>query len=151
MSACDFDIAIAGEGRAHGVERSVVIVEGCLETSSEQAGLEPGGAEHGLLRESHLLEGEQLLGVDGLVDGDGVLLETGDLVKVFEPDDGEAGGGETVSAGVAGGTGLALGSARAGAFGGVGARLAASCFSEIAMCCSFLFLKYHGVELEFGE
>ena len=49
------------------------------------------------------------------------MLETSDLVKLFESDDGEGGGGETVSAGVAGGTGFALGSARAGAFGGVGA------------------------------
>ncbi len=56
-----------------------------------------------------------------LVDGDGVLLETGDLVQVFQSHDGEGGGGEAVSAGVASGTGLALGSARAGAFGGVGA------------------------------
>ena len=47
--------------------------------------------------------------------------ETGDLVKVFEPDDGEAGGGEAMNPGVPGGTGFAFGSARAGAFGGVGA------------------------------
>jgi len=49
-----------------------------------------------------LLKGEQLLGVDGLVDGDDVLLEAGNLVKLFESDDGEGGGGETVSTGVAG-------------------------------------------------
>ena len=80
-----------------------------------------GGAEHLLLGESHTFEGEQFLGVDGLVDGEEVVLETGDLIELFESDDGEGGGGETVSAGILGGVGFALGGARAGALGGVGA------------------------------
>jgi len=87
----EFDVG--GEGRAPAAERGVVLVDGRFETVGEQAGLEAGGAQHGLLRESQLLEGKQLLGVDGLVDGDGILLETGDLVKLFEADDGEGGGG----------------------------------------------------------
>src|SRR5438552_3182253 len=97
------------------------MVEGHVETGGEDAGLEAGGAEHGLLRESHLLEGEQLLGVDGLVDGEEVVLETGDLIEFFEPDDGEGGGGEAVSAGILARAGLAFGSAGASALGGVGA------------------------------
>jgi len=121
LLACDFDITIAHELGAHWREGSAVVVEGHVKTGGEDAGLETGGAEHGLLRESHLLEGEQLLGVDGLVDGEEVVLETGDLIKFFESDDGEGGGGEAVSAGILGGTGLALGSARAGALAGVGA------------------------------
>jgi hypothetical protein len=121
LLACDFDITIAHELGAHWRERSAVVVEGHVKTGSEDAGLETGGAEHGLLRESHLLEGEQLLGVDGLVDGQEVVLETGDLIKFFESDDGEGGGGEAVSAGILARAGLAVGSARAGALGGVGA------------------------------
>jgi len=79
-----------------------------------------------------LLEGEQLLGVDGLVDGDGVLLEMGDLVKLFEAVDDEAGGGEAVSAGVAGGTGLPWG-VRGPVLLAALARLAASCLSDVGM------------------
>ena len=70
--------------------------------------------------EGDTLDGEELLGVDGLVDGDGVLAEAGDLVEIFEADDGEGGGGETVFAGVLGGTGFALGGAGSGGLGGVG-------------------------------
>ena len=80
-----------------------------------------------------LLEGEHLLGVDGLVDGDEVLLETGDLVKLFESHDGEGGGGgETVSAGVAGGTGLPSGVHGPVLLAAL-TRLAASCLSDIGM------------------
>ena len=60
-------------------------------------------------------------GVDGLVDGGEVGSEMGDLIEVLQADDGEGGGGEAVSAGVLARAGLALGSARAGALGGVGA------------------------------
>src|ERR1035437_2401155 len=45
----------------------------------------------------------------GGVDGDGVFAEAGDLVDVFEADDGEGGGGESMFAGVQGGAGLGLG------------------------------------------
>jgi hypothetical protein len=47
-----------------------------------------------------LLEGEQFLGIDRLVDGDEVGAEAGDLLDIFEPDHGEAGGGEAMLAGV---------------------------------------------------
>ena len=98
-----------------------VVVEGYVEAVGEEAGFEAGGAEDRLLRERHALEGEQFLGVDGLVDGGEVGCEMGDLLEVFEPDDGEGGGSEAVRAGVAGGAGLAFGGAWTGAFGGVGA------------------------------
>jgi hypothetical protein len=96
------------------------VVEGDVKAVGEQAGLEAGSAEHRLLREGHALDGEQFLGVDRLVDGGEVGFKMGDFLEVFEPDDGEGGGGEAVRAGVAGGSGLAFGRARAGAFGGVG-------------------------------
>jgi hypothetical protein len=96
-------------------------VECRIEAGGEEAGLEAGGAQHSLLREGHSLEGEQLLGVDGLIDGCEVGFEMGDLVEVLKTDDSEGGGGEAVSAGIAGGAGLAFGSARASALGRVGA------------------------------
>jgi hypothetical protein len=92
-----------------------VVVEGYVEAVGEEAGFEAGGAEDRLLRERHALEGEQFLGVDGLVDGGEISFEMGDFVEVFEADDGEGGGGKAVRAGVARGTGLAFGGARAGA------------------------------------
>src|SRR5580704_7432968 len=95
--------------------------ESRVEAGGEEAGLEAGGAQHGLLREGHSLEGEQLLGVDGLVDGSEVGFEMGDFIEVLKADDGEGGGGEAVRAGIGGGTGLAFGSARASALGRVGA------------------------------
>jgi hypothetical protein len=117
----DFDIAMADEFRSQRAEGGPVIVEGHVEAVDEDAALQAGGTEPGLLGESDQLEGVQFLGVDGLVDGEEVVLETGDLIEFFEPDDGEGGGGEAVSAGVLRGAGLALGSARAGALEGVGA------------------------------
>ncbi len=66
------------------------------------------------------LDGEQFLGVDGFVDGKQVVRQMGDIVEIFEADDGERGWGEAVFA-VLGGAGLALRGARAGRTGGVGA------------------------------
>ncbi len=94
---------------------------GLVEAGGEEAGLEARGAEEGLLGEGDALDGEEFLGVDGLVDGDEVVLEMGDLMEVFEADDGEGGGGEAVFAGILGGAGLASRGARAGGTGGVGA------------------------------
>jgi len=96
-------------------------VEGFVEAVGEEAGLAARGAEDRLLSEGHALEGEQFLGVDRLVDGGEAGFQVGDLLEVFKPDDGEGGGGEAVSAGIAGGAGLAFGGARARALGGVGA------------------------------
>jgi hypothetical protein len=45
----------------------------------------------------------------------------GDLLEVFEADDGEGGSGEAVFAGILGGTKLAFRGAGAGGFAGVGA------------------------------
>ena len=45
----------------------------------------------------------------------------GDLIEVFEADDGEGGGSEAVFAGILRGAGLALGGAGPGGLGGVGA------------------------------
>ena len=105
-------------GDAH--QGAAVAVEGFIEESSAQAGVEALDAEEGLLGESNALDGEELLGVDGLVDGDSVLAEAGDLVEVFEADDGEGGGGEPVFAGVLSGAGFAFGGAGSGGLGGVG-------------------------------
>jgi hypothetical protein len=122
LGAGDFDIAIARELLVHGEERLVVgDVEGLIEAVGEEAGFEAGGAADGLLGDGHALDGEGLLGVGGLVDGDEVGAEMGDLVEVFEADDVEAGGREAVAAGVLGGLGFALGGAGAGGMGGVGA------------------------------
>jgi len=83
--------------------------------------LEVGDAEDGLLGQGDALDGEQLLGVDGPVDGDQVGAEAGDFLEVFEADDGEVGGSEAVLAGVLRGTGLAFGGAGSGGMGRIGA------------------------------
>jgi hypothetical protein len=67
------------------------------------------------------LVAQQLLGVHGPVDGDEIGAEVVDFLQVFEADDGEVRGGETVLAGVLGGAGLALWGAGAGRVGRVGA------------------------------
>ena len=115
----DFDVA--GEVVGEGVDQAVIAIEGFVEAAGEQSGFESGGAKQGLLGEGHALDGEKLLGIDGLVEGDEVLLEAGDGVEFFKPDDGEVGGGKAVLAGVLGGDGFALGRARSGGAGGVGA------------------------------
>jgi len=115
----DFDIAdeVVGEG----IDQAAIAIEGLVEATGEESGFESGGAKQGLLGEGHALDGEKLLGIDGLVEGDEVLAEAGDGVDFFEADDGEVGGGEAVLAGVLGGDGLAAGRARSGGAGGVGA------------------------------
>jgi hypothetical protein len=122
LGAGDFDIAIAGEGLVHGEEGLIVAdAEGFVEAGGEEAAFEAGGAEDGLLGEGHALQGEELLGVDGLVGGDEVGFEVSDFLKVFEADDAEGRRGEAVLDGVTGGAGLALGGFGAGGMGGVGA------------------------------
>jgi hypothetical protein len=66
-------------------------------------------------------EGEESLGIDGLIDGDKVVAEAGDFLEVFEADYGEGGGGEDVFAGILGRVGLARRGAGTGGLGGVGA------------------------------
>jgi hypothetical protein len=74
-----------------------------------------------LLGDGHALEGEQFLGIDGVVAGDEVGAEVGDFLDVFEADDGEAGGGEAMLAGVLGGVGLTRLRSWSGRTGGIGA------------------------------
>ena len=76
------------------------MVEGLVEAGGEEAGLEARGTEDGLLGEGEALDGEEFLGVDGLVDGDEVGSEMGDLLEVFEADDGEGRGSEAVFAAI---------------------------------------------------
>jgi hypothetical protein len=95
--------------------------EGLIEEGGGDAFVEAFDAEEGLLGEGDALDGEEFLGVDGLIEGDGVFAEFGDLVDFFEADDGEGGGGESMFAGVEGGAGLAFGRAGSGGLGGVGA------------------------------
>jgi Fe-S oxidoreductase len=68
--------------------------------------------------EGHAFEGEELLGVDGVVDGDEVVAEVGDFLEAFEADDGEGGAGEEVFAGMLGRTGFALRGGEPGGLGG---------------------------------
>src|SRR5207247_265405 len=107
LSTGDFDVT-RGELRAHQEHGLASGVERLIETSGKKAGFEAGGAEEGLLGESDALDGEELLGVDGFVVGQEVVFEMGDIVEIFEADDGERGRGEAVFAGVLGGAGLAL-------------------------------------------
>ena len=70
LGAGDFDIAIADEVLGHGLEGAIVGGHGVVHGYGEEAGFESGGAEDGLLGQGHAFQGEELLGVDGFVDGD---------------------------------------------------------------------------------
>jgi hypothetical protein len=61
------------------------------------------------LRQGDALQGEEFLGVDGLVAGDEVGAEVDEDVGWFEADDGVVLGGEGMLAGILGGAGFALG------------------------------------------
>ena len=99
----------------------VEIPHGFVEGAGEEAGFEAGGAEDGLLCDGHTLDGDEFLGIDGLVGGDEVGLEAGDFVEVFEADDIEGRGCEAVADGVAGRGGFAFWGARSGGMSSVGA------------------------------
>jgi hypothetical protein len=120
LGLSDGDVAIADEVLGHADEEAAGGIEGFVEATGEEAALEVGDAEHGLLGQGDALDGEQLLGVDGPVDGDEVGAEMGDFLEVFETDDGEVRGGEAVLAGVLGRAGLALGRAGTGGMGRIG-------------------------------
>jgi hypothetical protein len=121
LSAGDFDIAVAGDDRVQEADGFVVVVEGLVEGGREETGFEAGAAEDGMLGQGGAFEGEEFLGVDGLIEGDEVIAEMGDFLKIFDADDGEGRGGEHVFAGILGTSGLALGGAGSGGPGGVGA------------------------------
>jgi hypothetical protein len=121
LGAGDFDIAVAGDGGVHEADGLAGAVEGLVEAGGEETGFEAGAAEDGVLREGDAFEGEELLRIDGLVEGDEVVAEMGDFLEVLEADDGEGGAGELVLAGILGGASLALRGAGPGGAGGVGA------------------------------
>ena len=102
------------------MQGAAVAVDGLIEAGVGHAVVEAFDAEEGMLGEGNALDGEELLGIDGPIDGDEVVAEAGDLVEFFEADDGEGGGGESVFAGVLGGAGFAFGGAGSGGLGGVG-------------------------------
>jgi hypothetical protein len=99
----------------------LVVLEGVVEGDGSQAGFEAGEAEEGVLGERDAFDGEEFLGVGGLIDGDQVGAEPVDRGAVFDGDDGVIGAGESMFAGVLGGAGFALKRAGAGGAGGVGA------------------------------
>ncbi len=74
-----------------------------------------------MLGEGNAFDGEAFLGVDGLVGGDGIGDEGGDVSGVLDADDGEGFGIEGVLAGVLGGAGFALGSLGPGGTAGIDA------------------------------
>jgi hypothetical protein len=121
LGAGDFDIAVAGDDGVHEADGLAGAVEGHVEAGGEETGFQAGAAQDGLLGEGDAFEGEELLGVDGLVEGDELVAEMGDFLEVLEADDGEGRAGELVFAGILGGAGLALGGAWPGGAGGVGA------------------------------
>src|ERR1039458_7320909 len=94
-------------------------IEALIEASGEETSLKGGGTKKCLLGQSDVFDGEELLRIDGPVEGDEVGLEVGYCEKVFGADDGEVGCSEAVLARVLGGASLALGRARAGGTGGV--------------------------------
>jgi hypothetical protein len=121
LGAGDFNIAITNEFLGHGEDRMPGGLEGLVKARGKQAGLEARGAEERLLGQSHALDGEQFLGVDGLISGHKVGLDMGDFLEVFQPDDGERGCPKTMLAGILGRAGLAVGGAGSRRVSGISA------------------------------
>jgi len=96
------DLQVADQIFGHGDDGVAGAVQGFVQAGGEEAGFQPGAAEEGVLGEGDALEGEQFLGVDGLIDGDEVVLEAGDGCQIFEADYGVIGRGESMAAGVLG-------------------------------------------------
>jgi hypothetical protein len=119
LRARDFDIA--GEVRVDRDHGSISEIEDFVEAGGKETGFQAGSAEEGLLGEGDALDGEEFLGVEGLVEGHEVVLEVGEFIEAFEADDGVTGGGESVFAGVLGGAGFAFRGTGAGRLGGIGA------------------------------
>jgi hypothetical protein len=94
LGAGDLDIAVAGDDGVHEADGLAAVVEGHVEAGGEETGFQAGAAEDGVLGQGDAFEGEELLGIDGLVEGDEVVAEVGDFLEVFEADDGESGAGE---------------------------------------------------------
>jgi len=117
LGAADLKIVVDEDG-ADGGKGPAVVGDGLIEADCHHAGVEAFGAQESLLGEGDALDGEGLLGIDGLIGCDGVGAEAVDLLDVLEADDWKGGGVENVLAGIPGGSGLALGGAGSGgAFG----------------------------------
>lgn len=95
-------------------------VAGMVQAGGEKSAFQAGGAQEVLLSDGDAFDGAKLLAIDGLVDGDEVGAEVGDVVEAFEDGDREVRGGEAAMARVAGGSGFALGGARPGRAAGIG-------------------------------
>jgi len=93
---------------------------GLFEAGGEEAGFECVHAEQGVLGEGDALDGEAFLGVDGLVGGDGIGDEGGDVGGILDADDGEGVGIKGELAGVLGGAGFAFGGLGPGGTAGIG-------------------------------
>jgi len=93
-------MAVAGDRLAHEADRFSAVVEGLVEAGDEEAGFEARAAQDGVLGEGDAFEGEEFLGVDGVVEGDEVVAEMGDFLKVLAADDGDGRAGELVFAGI---------------------------------------------------
>src|ERR1017187_1622129 len=106
LGAGDFEVVSEDFGEEL-VNGEVFGVHDLIEADSEEAVFEGGAAEQGLLGKGDALDGEEFLGVDGPIAGDGVSPEIGDDVDFFEADDGEVFGGEGVLARVLGRAGFA--------------------------------------------
>jgi hypothetical protein len=107
------DAGFAGDVVVVDAARAAVGVDAVVDKGSEEAGFEGGAAEQGELGEGDAFDGEELLGVDGLVEVEEIGFEVVEGVDVFEEDGREPGGGEAVWAGMRSG-------ARAGGSGCIG-------------------------------
>ena len=88
-------IIVVDEVGAEADQRPAVGGNALIEADGKQAAMQAFDAKESLLGKGDALDGEELLGVDGLVGGDGVFAKIGDLVDLFETHDGKGGGGET--------------------------------------------------------
>jgi hypothetical protein len=152
LGLAGFDLL--GELRVHGDAELSAGVEGFAKALAEESGFETGGAKDGLLGQGDALKGEEFLGVDGVVEVDQVFPEVGDLLKVFEADDGEAGSGEAVFAGILGTAGLPFRGAGASGLRCVGAiggeLLRGNCIRHGNSTLRFENGMRRGLSLKFG-
>jgi hypothetical protein len=118
---CQREFGVVEESRPYLDNGRIGESETLVETGGQEAGFQAGNAEYGVLGEGDALDGEEFLGIGGLVELDEVGAKVGDVIGVLDTEDGVSGGGEAVFAGVLSGTALAFGCARAGGTGGVGA------------------------------
>jgi hypothetical protein len=102
-------------------EGLAIAVQGLFEAVGEEAGFHEGDAKHTVLGQGDAFDGEHFLGVDGLIEVDGVGAEVGYGCGVFGADHGIIAGVEGEFAAVLGGASFAFGGAGAGGTGGIGA------------------------------